>query len=239
MVDVTALKEAEGRLRILGGRLIEAQELERSRIARELHDDINQRLALIAIDLERFDKQRFQTHKQIRAYSRSLLTKTSEVTSQISRLCGQLHSSKLEHLGLVAAVRDLCTGVAERNLLKIDFATRSLPNSLPEDLALCMFRICQESLANIVKHSRCSQAKVRLGVKAGSLELSVIDNGIGFDCSNGVGQGLGLISMQERASLLGGRLTVASAFGAGTAVLARVPLPKLHPTRSKTTGATM
>jgi len=219
--------------------LIEAQELERSRIARELHDDINQRLALIAIDLERFDKQGFRTKREIRAYSRGLWTKTSEVTSQISRLCGQLHSSKLEHLGLVPAVRDLCAGVAEHHSLKLNFVARPLPRNLPEDLALCIFRICQESLANVVKHSRCSRAKVRLAVKAGSLELSVIDDGAGFDSTSGVGKGLGLISMQERASLLGGRLTIASAAGAGTAVLARVPLPADQPTQSKRTGATV
>lgn len=238
MVDITALKEAEERLRMLGGRLIEAQELERSRIARELHDDINQRLALIAIDLERFPKHRFRTDKQIRAYSHGLWTKTSEIASQISRLCGQLHSSKLEHLGLVPAVRDLCAGVAERHSVKVDFVARRLPRNLPEDLALCIFRICQESLANVVKHSRCSRAKVRLAVKAGSLELSVIDNGMGFDSAGRVGKGLGLISMQERASLLRGRLTIASASGAGTAILAWVPLPIAQPSRSKSTGAT-
>ena len=239
MVDITALKEAEERLRMLGGRLIEAQELERSRIARELHDDINQRLALIAIDLERFGKQGFRTERQIRAYSRGLWTKTSEVTSQISRLCGQLHSSKLEHLGLVPAVRDLCAGVVERHSLKVDFVAKSLPRNLPEDLALCIFRICQESLANVVKHSRCSRVKVRLGVKAGSLELSVIDDGMGFDSTGAVGKGLGLVSMQERVSLLAGRLTIASAAGAGTAVLARVPLPADQPTQSKCTGAAL
>jgi two-component system sensor histidine kinase UhpB len=153
-------------------------------------------------------------------------------------LCGQLHSSKLEHLGLVPAVRDLCIGMAERHSFKIDFSARSLTRILPEDLALCIFRICQESLANVVKHSRCSRVKVRLAVKKGSLELSVIDDGVGFDSTAGVGKGLGLISMQERASMLGGRFSIASATGAGTAVLARVPLPIVHPTRSKSAGAT-
>jgi PAS domain S-box-containing protein len=238
MVDITPLKEAEERLRTLGGRLIEAQELERRRIARELHDDINQRIDLIAIDLERFGKQHFGGEREIRAYARRLWTKTSEITSQISRLCGQLHSSKLEHLGLVAAIRDLCNVTAERHSVQIEFSARSVPRQLPEDVALCLFRICQESSTNIVKHSGCSRAKVKLVVKTGSVELIVTDNGRGFDPDARFGSGLGLISMQERASLLGGKFSVKSAPGSGTTVLARVPLPTAGRTKHKA-GATL
>jgi signal transduction histidine kinase len=134
MVDITALKEAEESVRHMGGRLIQAQEIERSRIARELHDDINQRIALIAIDLEQYGKQGFQTRRETRRHSRALWKRTSEITSQISRLCGQLHSSKLEHLGLVPAVRDLCNVIAERQSIKIGFSSRSVSRTLPGDL---------------------------------------------------------------------------------------------------------
>jgi len=226
MVDITALKEAGENLRTLGGRLIEAQETERSRIARELHDDINQRIALIAIDLERLGKQRFPSERELRGYSRALWKRTSEVTSQISRLCGQLHSSKLEHLGLVPAIRDLCSVIADRQSIKILFFARSVPRILPDDVSLCLFRVCQESLTNIVKHSRCSRVKVRLVVKAGTLELSVTDNGVGFQPDARHGHGLGLISMQERTHLIGGQLSVKSANGSGTAVFARLPMSK-------------
>jgi PAS domain S-box-containing protein len=236
MVDITPLKEAEERLRLLGARLIEAQELERSRIARELHDDINQRLALIAIELEDFDKRHLQKNKQFRAYSRSLWTKTSDVTSRISRLCGLLHSSKLEHLGLVPAVRDLCAVVSENQGIRIDVSVRSLPHRLPADVALCLFRICQESLANAIKHGGCSRARVRLQRRAGAVELTVTDNGCGFDFDTRGGTGLGLISMQERASLLGGTFSVKSGIGSGTTVFARVPVPTAPASESSGTG---
>ena len=223
MVDITLLKEAEERLRALGGKLIEAQELERSRIARELHDDINQRIAVIAIDLQNFGKEHFQTTRQIRAHSRGLWTKASEISSQISRLCGQLHSSKLEHLGLVPAIRDLCNVTAQHHSLKVKFSARSVPHQLPDEVALCLFRICQESLTNIVKHSGGSQAKVKLLAKSGSVELMTTDNGRGFDLDSRFGSGLGLISMRERAKLLNGHCWVKSELGLGTTVSAKIP----------------
>jgi PAS domain S-box-containing protein len=237
MVDITVLKEAEERVRNLGGRLIEAQETERSRIARELHDDINQRIALVAIDLERLGKETLLSGREFRRHTRALWKKTSEITSQISRLCGQLHSSKLEHLGLVPAVRDLCDVMAERHSIRIAFSARSVPRQLRADLSLCLFRMCQESLANIVKHSACSRATVKLAVKRGSVEFIVTDNGRGFDPDARLGSGLGLISMRERASLLGGQFSVKAAPGSGTTVLARFPIPSTETTGRKGTGA--
>ena len=237
MLDITSVKEAEERLRALGGKLIEAQELERSRIARELHDDINQRLALIAIDLERFGKQRFRMQPEIRRQCRAVWRMISDISSRISRLCGQLHSSKLEHLGLVPAVRDLCDVMAERHSTRIAFSARSVPRQLRADLSLCLFRMCQESLANIVKHSACSRATVKLAVKRGSVEFIVTDNGRGFDPDARSGSGLGLISMRERASLLGGQFSVKSAPGSGTTVLARFPIPSTETRGRKGTGA--
>jgi len=237
MVDITPVKEAEERLRALGGKLIEAQELERSRIARELHDDINQRLAVIAIDLERFAKQHYRVQPVIRSQCRAVWKMISDISSRISRLCGQLHSSKLEHLGLVPAVRDLCDVIGERHSIRIAFSARSVPRQLQADLSLCLFRMCQESLANIVNHSACSRASVKLAVKRGSVEFIVTDNGRGFDPDARLGSGLGLISMQERASLLGGQFSVKSAPGSGTTVLARFPIPTTETTGRKGKGA--
>jgi PAS domain S-box-containing protein len=226
MVDITPLKEAEELLRTLGGRLIEAQELERSRIARELHDDINQRLALIAIDLEQFRKQHLHMPSEIRRQCRAVWKMISDISSRISRLCGQLHSSKLEHLGLVPAVRDLCEVMAEQRSIQIRFSARSIPRQLPADLSLCLFRICQESLGNLLKHSGCSRAKVKLVAKPGFVEFTVTDNGRGFDPDARLGSGLGLISMRERANLLGGQFLLTSAPGSGTTVFTKVPFPR-------------
>lgn len=239
MVDITPLKDAEELLRTLGGGLIEAQELERSRIARELHDDINQRLALIAIDLERFGKQHFRMQPETRRHCRAVWKMISDTSSRISRLCGQLHSSKLEHLGLVPAVRDLCDDMAERHSIPIAFSARLVPRQLQADLSLCLFRICQESFANIVKHSGCSRATVKLVARAGSVEFTVTDNGRGFDPDARLQSGLGLISMRERANLLGGQFSVKSAPGSGTTVLARVPISRAGPRSSKGTGVTL
>jgi len=227
MVDITALKEAEERVRALGGRLIKAQEAERRRIARELHDDINQRIALVAIDLQRLGQQRFQSPREASRYTRSLWKRTSAISTQISRLCGQLHSSKLEHLGLASAVRDLCNVIADRQPVKIQFSARSVPRKLPTDLALCLFRVCQEALSNIVKHSRCSRVQVKLVLKPATLELAVTDNGIGFEPDVRHGHGLGLVSMEERLHLVGGRLSVRSASRKGTSVFASVPMAKI------------
>ncbi|MCI0663505.1 MAG: histidine kinase, partial [Acidobacteria bacterium] len=151
--EVTERKQAEEKLQELTGQLINAQEEERRRIARELHDDLNQRLALLIIDLEQLGDKFPEKQGDLRKQLQDLGARAREISTDVHRMSYRLHPSKLETLGLVAAVRGLCHEVSERHGLKIVFSHRDVPGSISKDVALCLFRVAQESLHNTVKHS--------------------------------------------------------------------------------------
>ena len=152
MIDISERKHAAESLKDLGGRLIAAQEKERSRIARELHDDFNQRLALLSIELEQLGKT-IPSVPGSRQLLEKLQRQTQEISGDIHRLSYQLHPTKLDHLGLAAAVRSLCEEVSQSANLKIEVQQNRFPPTLPKDIALCVFRVAQEALRNSVKHS--------------------------------------------------------------------------------------
>jgi PAS domain S-box-containing protein len=225
-VDITEQKEAKVVQAELSGRLMQAHEEERARIARELHDDINQRLALLANGIQQLEHTAaFRDGKQEKAQLHAFFQLTSEIASDLQHLSHQLHPSKLHYLGLPAALRGLCHEVSQLHKVEIECVVRDIPADLHESVALNLFRIAQESLHNVIKHSRAHHAKLELACDANELRLRISDDGVGFNADQTKNrQGLGLISMEERLKLLGGRLSVWSHPSLGTQVEASVPV---------------
>jgi len=225
MIDITARKQTEETLSILSGRLINAQEEERRRIARELHDDLNQRMALLSIELEQLGQKIPERQSELREDVRDLQSKAHEISMEIHRLSYQLHPSKLDHLGLAAALKSLCDELKASQGLQIEFFQRGFPATLPKDVTLCVFRIAQEALRNIVKHSGTHEALVVLERTDGEISLCVSDTGCGFDTeSDKMKSGLGFISMMERLRLVGGEISIHSQPSWGTQIDVSVPL---------------
>jgi PAS domain S-box-containing protein len=224
VVDITQRKLAEEALAGVGGRLIEAQEQERTRIARELHDDIGQRLALLASALEQLH-QELPNPPEIRGRMGQLQKQTSSIAADIQTLSHELHSAKLEYLGIAVAMRGFCKEFGEQQKAEIDFKTHDLPSPLSPDISLCLFRVLQEALHNSAKHSGVRHVDVQLWGTSDEIHLMVGDSGVGFD-SETVKEsgGLGLISMEERLKLLKGTFSVESEPEGGTTIHARVPL---------------
>jgi PAS domain S-box-containing protein len=224
-IDVTERKMAEDALASLSGRLIEAQEEERKRIAREIHDDYNQRLAMLAIDLERLAENVGDASVEADLSLHQLSNRASELGADLHSLSHRLHSSTLEALGLVAGVKAFCGEFEEQQDIQIDFAHENVPRNIPGDAALCLFRIVQEGLRNVKKHSGARRAEVHVENLDGKLHLSVCDRGKGFDLNRPAAErGIGIRSMEERLRLLGGQLEVHSRPMEGTRIDAWVPL---------------
>ena len=222
--DITERKLAEEVLASVSRRLIEAQEQERTRIARELHDDIGQRLALLAIELEQL-QQNPPNLSEVRGRMGELWKQTSEIATDIQSLSHELHSSRLEYLGITAAMRAFCKEFGEQQKVEIDFKTHGLPTPVPPDISLCLFRVLQEALHNSAKHSGVRHFEVRLWGMSGEIHLTVRDSGSGFDRKAAKDRrGLGLISMEERLKLLNGTFSIESQPQRGTTIHARVPL---------------
>jgi PAS domain S-box-containing protein len=222
---VEGLRESQRELRVLTGRLFHAQETERRRIARELHDDMNQSLALLAIELDVLGQQPPESAAQLGRRVRELSARVKQLSSSVHDLSHQLHPSKLEQVGLHAAVRGLCKELAQSHKLSIDFTGDELPEAIPEAAALCLYRIVQEALRNVIKHSGAGRAGVELAWSAGAICLQVFDDGVGFDPRSARGEGgLGLVSMRERLRLVNGTITIDSEPSGGTRITARVPL---------------
>ena len=222
--DTTRTRQAEEALRDLGGRLITAQEEERSRVARELHDDLNQRMALLSIELEQLSQRIPADGDNIRQSIQSVWARAQEISSEIHRVSYQLHPSKLDHLGLVAAVKSLCSELGAHHEIKIAFREKGCHGLLPREVTLCLFRIVQESLRNVIKHSGAPEATVALAGSENVVHLSVSDTGHGFDAGSPKAKsGLGLISMRERLRLVDGVISIHSTTG-GTKIEVSVPI---------------
>jgi signal transduction histidine kinase len=205
-------------------RLIEAQEDERLWIARELHDDFNQRVTMVALDLETLERTLSGADDHARTAG-ALKLQMRELGRDIHGLSHRLHSSKLKHLGLVEACKGLCGEISERHSVEVQFHAENVPANLRSEISLCLFRVLQEALQNALKHSGEIRFQVSLVGAAREIELIVRDWGAGFDPEQVIGgQGLGLTSMQERLNLVDGRLSVDSRPGYGTTVRARVSL---------------
>jgi PAS domain S-box-containing protein len=235
-LDITERKSSAESLHALTGRLIHAQEEERSRIARELHDDFSQRLALQCIELIQISNDFPDSAK--RAKLLELVKRSRKMASDIRSLSHQLHSSKLDYVGLVPTVRGLCEEIQETYGIEIRFSERGISPSLSKDVALCLFRISQEALSNIVKHSDAKCAQVHLNANANSVTLQVTDEGRGFHQDVGhPDAGIGFTGMRERLRPVGGKLSITSEPMKGTTILAEVPLVASENNQARTQSA--
>jgi PAS domain S-box-containing protein len=234
MVDVTEQKRAEESVKRLTGRLISAQEEERKRIARELHDDLNQRVAVLSIELEQLSRSIPNRSSAVEKRFSHIQKEIEKIGTEIHIISHHLHPSKLDHLGLVPAIKSLCKEASGSQGLDVDFHFDDVPARLPKNLKLCMFRIAQEALQNALKHSGATKIDLRLVLSGNSLELLVIDNGSGFVATaEKLLNGLGLTSMEERLRSIDGELRIISSPGRGTVIEAVAPLPrvKIEPTK--------
>ena len=217
-VDSTQNKRAEQSLAEMTGKLIEAQEQERARIGRELHDDIGQRLALLALDIDLLQ----ENPSKISLRLRDLRTQIDEISGDIQSLSHDLHAVKLEYLGIVAGIKSWCVDFGVRFKIQISFSG-NLRTQLPRSIGICLFRVVQEALHNVVKHSGAKRAEVNLRECPSEVHLVIRDAGRGFD-ANEVRGGLGLISMRERIRLVNGAISIDSKPRRGTTIYVRVPL---------------
>lgn len=229
--DVTERKEIEQERLELIGRLIRAQEEERSRLARELHDDFGQRVALLSTELQIILDAVGDSQSNVSEQLRELLKRMNEMASDIHSLSHHLHSSTLEILGLSRSVSSFCREFSKQHNIQIDFAETALPEPIPSETALCLFRVVQEGLQNVSKHSRASRVEVRLTGGPTEVSLILADNGAGFDLSqNYASNGIGILSMKERARMLYGVFEIRSAPMKGTQITVNIPLKKVHAT---------
>jgi signal transduction histidine kinase len=213
---------AEDALATVGRRLIEAHEEERTWIARELHDDIIQRLAVLAYELDQWGTE---SSLPPPGRLRDLQEQLAGISADTQTLSHRLHSSRLEFLGLAVAARSYCQELTEKAKVEIDFNSANMPSTLPKEVSLCLFRVMQEALQNAVKHSGVLTFKVELSGTPDSVELKVSDSGCGFEEQDAFSRrGLGLVSMRERLQMVHGELKVQSKPRAGTTIYGRVPL---------------
>ncbi len=237
--DITERKQAEALLRRheaqlkeLTAKLLSAQEHERRRLARELHDDFTQRLAVLAVDIGSLERS-VLSDPSLRDHLDRLRQAAGQLANDIHNFAYQLHPSLLEHLGLEAAIRDQVDEFRRRTGLAVQYVRRDIPRSLPIDAATCLFRVTQECLQNIHKHAEASEVLVRLLITPKGVGVCIWDNGKGFvlNPTEGPSLGLGLISMEERVHLMTGTFLLRTKPGKGTEVHAWVPLPNSIPRR--------
>jgi PAS domain S-box-containing protein len=217
--DITRRKQMEEALSNMSRKVIESQEQERTRIGRELHDDINQRLAMLAIGLEQLQNDPLQ----VRSRLQELREETMAISSAVQALSHELHCSKLEYLGVVSGMESWCREFSERQKMQIDFRS-DVSGPLPFEIGLALFRVLQEALHNAVKHSGVKQVEVQVAEQSNEVHLLVRDSGRGFDMEAVKrGSGLGLLSMQERVRLVNGEISFESKPMGGTTIRVHVP----------------
>ncbi len=219
--DITDRKEMEEAISGMSRKLIAFQEQERARIGRELHDDINQRLAMLAVELEQLQDNPSEIHSRVQ----ELRKQTIEISNDVQALSHELHASKLEYLGAVRGMKSWCREFGERRGIQIDFNSAEVQTSAAPEIGLCLFRVLQEALHNAFKHSGARRVAVQLWEKSGGIHLVISDSGKGFDSEAAIhGHGLGLMSMRERVRLVRGTIAVESSLEGGTTIHVCVPL---------------
>jgi PAS domain S-box-containing protein len=235
-VDTTArklaeetLKQRENELMALTGRIIYAQEEELRRLSRELHDDLTQRLAALALDAALIEKQLNSAQPQAVQDLKDLRTNLAEVADEVHNLSRQLHPSILDDLGLVQAVQAECATFTKKTGIDLSFMPHDVPDSVPQQLALCLYRVIREGLQNIAKHSRAAAASITVQGLSDGIRLLVQDKGIGFDSKEVKRKaGIGLSSMRERVRLVNGTMAIESKPGKGTEIQVFIPLGGEH-----------
>ena len=222
------LERSRLELQALAGRLLTAQEDERRRISRELHDDLNQRLALLTVEIEGLQTRFPTSRRSAAARLRALRDHVVEVSDDVHRLAYQLHASILDDIGLAAALQTYVAEFTKREGIEVGFTQAPLTAPVPLEVASCLYRVTQEALQNVAKHANATRASVSLEHVDAGIRLGVVDFGVGFDASPSESRvtGLGVVGMRERVRLVNGRFSVSSRPNRGTRVDVWVPLPE-------------
>jgi len=214
----------EEALQLLTRRLLHAQEDERRTVARELHDGLNQTLAMLGVEVGIAMNQLPTSAKSVRQLLQRILLRVEQMTEEVREISHRLHPALLEHLGLVSALRSYCSEFEKYRQLDVLFVCEGSADQIPFQIAVCLYRIVQEALTNAAKHANAHEVVVGLSLGHGEIRLSISDNGRGFDVIQPrQNSGLGLISMEERARIVGGRFSIDSHLGAGTRIEVVVP----------------
>lgn len=231
-----SLQQSQEELRSLAGQLLTAQEEDRRRISRDLHDDINQRLAMLTMDLRRMEKESFADPGCLRNEIRLVSEHLTAVSDDVRQMAYRFHPSILDDLGLVKAVRRLVEDFSSRTGIRSDYVHNDPVEALPDEITICIYRVVQESLSNVARHAQASHVEVEVIFEEEAVVLSIRDNGVGFDIEqpNKPGGHLGLLNMKERARLAKGAFDVESTPGHGTHI--RVDLPMTHGERHAETA---
>ncbi len=218
------LRQAKDGLRQLNTKLLVSQEEERSRIAREMHDDWTQRLAVLGIEAAKLEGQ-LGTESEALPLVRTIREQLVNLAEDVHELSRQLHPSIIQDLGLAEALRSECNSFTRREKILVDYISENVPTNMPNEIALCIYRVAQESLRNVAKHAAVNKVSLKLVATGRELILNVSDEGVGFQSENGSSQpGIGLSSMEERVHLINGSFVIKSEPGRGTTVEVRVPL---------------
>ena len=226
-LDADALRRSEDQLRRLTASLLTAQEEERKRVARELHDDVNQRMAMLANEVSALEQTAPASACLLRKQLRSLCERVNQLSDDLRGAAHRLHPSALEHFGVVAAIESHCSDFMKLHGIKVALTHRSVPKSIPIEVALCLYRVTQECLNNVAKHSGAREAAVAIRKREGDIFLSITDNGTGFDPGLMADQkGLGIVGIRERVRLVDGTVLIHSQPAHGTQIEVRVPLTK-------------
>jgi PAS domain S-box-containing protein len=230
VADITEARQSERALRELSGRLITSQEEERRRVARELHDNIGQELALLSVQAQRLDSGASEEESTLHTDVHDLYRRIKDIAQKVSNLSHRLHSSELEFLGLSIAVERLCRDFSTQYGVEIDYGVKGIPKHMEGGSALAVYRVIQEALQNVAKHSKATLVELVLVCQNGELLLTIQDNGEGFVMQAATeGSGLGLVSMRERMRLIGGSFHITSTPGHGTKIQASVAVQQDAP----------
>ncbi len=232
-VDITERRRAERslqksrqELRALAGRLINAEEEERKRISRELHDDLSQKLAMLAFDTGSLVLAPPPSMDEMREPLRNLQARVVELSQHVRQISHRLHPTILEDLGLTAALSELCEEFSAREGIEVLFEQEAMPKALPFDVASCLYRVAQEALHNVSKHAGATQVRIKISGGPEGFHLRIYDTGVGFDSGDLHQRGLGIVSMKERVGMVQGEFSIHSQPGQGTEIKVFVPLSK-------------
>jgi PAS domain S-box-containing protein len=219
-----ALKASETAVRDLAGKLIVAQEDERRRVARELHDGLNQELAALSVELGMFRSELAPEHAKLNERLAGLQSFASRLIDDARSLSRELHPSVLEHLGLEAVVSSHCAEFRKQTGIQVNLSVTDLPEEIDREVSLCLYRVAQEALRNAARHADAFEVVLKLAGNGSGIALQIVDDGSGFDVLSASRNGsLGLVSMEERVRFVGGELDVSSKLSVGTRISVRIP----------------
>jgi PAS domain S-box-containing protein len=224
-VDITHHKQMEAALRDASRKLVESQEQERTRIGRELHDDISQRLAMLTVEVDHLNENFPASASERRERLDRIRQRLVDISSGVHLVSQQLYSPNLELIGLAAAMRTFCRDFADGQDVEVRFEAGKINQAPAPDVSLCLLRVLQEALHNAAKHSRVRRFDVTLACANNGLNLRVSDRGVGFDLESAMKSGgVGLSSMQERVRMINGTISIDSTPLGGTTIRVRAPL---------------